>query len=63
MEYAIELGSGELMYIPIFVGMGSGALNLIWGTNKYTIHKCTNFNLIYVHSFKKIPLLLHKIIH
>jgi hypothetical protein len=32
MKYAIEMGSGAMMYIPSFIKIGSGILNSMGGT-------------------------------
>jgi hypothetical protein len=36
MQYAVEMGSGVMIYIPRFIKVGSGIQNLIWGNTKNT---------------------------
>jgi hypothetical protein len=35
MKYAVEMGSGAMLYIPNFVKIGSGIQNLIGGNHRY----------------------------
>jgi hypothetical protein len=39
MKYAFEMGSGAIIYIPLFIKIGSGIQNLI-GEDAYT-HRYT----------------------
>jgi hypothetical protein len=36
MKYAVEMGSGGMIYIPSFIKIGSGIQNLIGGTHRHT---------------------------
>jgi hypothetical protein len=36
MKYAVEIGSGAMIYIPIFLKIGSGVQRLIGVTHKHT---------------------------
>jgi hypothetical protein len=36
MKYAVEIGSGAMIYIPSFVKTGSGFQKLIRGIHRYT---------------------------
>jgi hypothetical protein len=36
MKYAIKLGSGAMIYIPIFIKTGSGVHRLIGGIHRHT---------------------------
>jgi hypothetical protein len=36
MKYAVEMGSGAMIYIPIFLKIGSGIQNLIGGIHRHT---------------------------
>jgi hypothetical protein len=36
MEYAVEMGSGAVIYIPTFIKIGSGIQNLIGGIHRHT---------------------------
>jgi hypothetical protein len=52
MKYAVERGSGAMIYIPSFMKIGSGILKLFGGRG---LHRHTNSSLISLHfSFFKI---------
>jgi hypothetical protein len=36
MKYTNEMGSGDIIYISIFIKMGSVNQKLIWGIHRYT---------------------------
>jgi hypothetical protein len=36
MKYAVEMGSGYIIYIPSFIKIGSGIKKLIWGIHRHT---------------------------
>jgi hypothetical protein len=36
MKYAVEMGSGAMIYIPSSIKIGSGIQNLIGGINTHT---------------------------
>jgi hypothetical protein len=36
MKYAVELGSGAVIYIPSFINIGSGIQTLIGGIHRHT---------------------------
>jgi hypothetical protein len=36
MAYAVDMGSGVMLYIPIFIKIGSEILKLIGGIHGYT---------------------------
>jgi hypothetical protein len=36
MKYAVEMGSGAMIYIPSFIKIGSGIQTLIGGINRHT---------------------------
>jgi hypothetical protein len=36
MKYAVEMGSGAMIYIPSFIKIGSGIQKLIRGIHRYT---------------------------
>jgi hypothetical protein len=36
MKYAVEVGSGAMIYIPGFIKFGSGIQNLIGGIHRHT---------------------------
>jgi hypothetical protein len=38
MKYAVEIGSGAMIYIPNFIKIGSGIQRLKGGINKYRQH-------------------------
>jgi hypothetical protein len=38
MTYAVEIGSGAMIYIPNFIEIGSGIQTLIWGE----VHRLTD---------------------
>jgi hypothetical protein len=40
-NYAVEMGSGAVIYVPSFIKIGSGIQQLIWG-----IHRDTDSNVI-----------------
>jgi hypothetical protein len=49
MKYAIERGSGVMIYIPSFIKIGSGIQKLMWGDT----HTDSMVNaLAYFHFFK-----------
>jgi hypothetical protein len=31
MKYAVEMGSGAMIYIPSFINIGSGIQKVMWG--------------------------------
>jgi hypothetical protein len=35
MKYAVEMGSGVIIYIPSFIKIGSGIQKLIWGIHRH----------------------------
>jgi hypothetical protein len=39
MKYAVEMGSGAMMYIPSFINTGSGFQKLIGGIQEHTDRK------------------------
>jgi hypothetical protein len=39
MKYALEIGSGAMMYIPSFIKIGSGIKKLLWGEGYTCRHK------------------------
>jgi hypothetical protein len=39
MNYAVEMGSDTMLYVPSFVKTGSGIQKLIGGSPRYTIEK------------------------
>jgi hypothetical protein len=39
MKYAVEMGSGAMMYIPSFIKIGSGIQKLIQGIHRHTNRK------------------------
>jgi hypothetical protein len=49
MKYAIEVGSGAIIYIPSFIKIGSGIQKLIRG-----IHRHTNRMEITLAYFRKV---------
>jgi hypothetical protein len=36
MKYAVEMGSGAMIYIPSFIKIGSGIQKLIWEIQRHT---------------------------
>jgi hypothetical protein len=36
MKYAVEMGSGAMIYIPSFIKIGSGTRKLTRGTHRHT---------------------------
>jgi hypothetical protein len=36
MNYAVEMGSGAIIYIPSFIQIGSGIQNLLRGIHRHT---------------------------
>jgi hypothetical protein len=36
MKYAVETGSGAMIYIPSFIKIGSGSQEFIRGTHRHT---------------------------
>jgi hypothetical protein len=34
MKYAVEMGSGAIIYVPSFIKIGSGIQKLIWGIHR-----------------------------
>jgi hypothetical protein len=36
MKYAVEIGSGAMIYTPSFIKSGSGIQTLMWGIHKQT---------------------------
>jgi hypothetical protein len=36
MKYALEMGSGTMIYIPSFIKIGPGIQKLIWGIHRHT---------------------------
>jgi hypothetical protein len=36
MKYAVEMGSGAMIYIPSFIKIGSGTQKLIGGIHRHT---------------------------
>jgi hypothetical protein len=39
MKYAVEMGSGAVIYIPSFIEIGSGIQKLIGGIRRHTDRK------------------------
>jgi hypothetical protein len=39
MKYAVEMGSGAMLYIPSFMAIGSGIQKLIRGIRRHTDSK------------------------
>jgi hypothetical protein len=36
MKYAVQMGSGAMIYIPSFIKIGSGIRKLMWGGDSQT---------------------------
>jgi hypothetical protein len=36
MKYAVEMGSGAMIYIPSFINISSSIRKLIWGIHRHT---------------------------
>jgi hypothetical protein len=54
MKYAVGIGSGAMIYVPIFIKISSGIQNLINGdTHTYT-HTHRQQSLLYFFEIKKI---------
>jgi hypothetical protein len=49
-EFAVEMDSGALIYIPSFMKIGSGIQKLTEGTYRHT--DCMVISLAYIYSFK-----------
>jgi hypothetical protein len=51
MKYAVEMGSGGMMYVPSFIKIGSGTQKIIGGIHRYrdtqTAWKYHNPSLIF----------------
>jgi hypothetical protein len=49
MKYAVEIGSGAMIYIPSFIKFGSGIQKLVW-----MIHRHTDSMIISEAYFRKV---------
>jgi hypothetical protein len=38
MKYAVEMGSGAMIYVPSFIKIGSGVQRFIGGTHRHREH-------------------------
>jgi hypothetical protein len=36
MKYAVEMGSGAIIYIPSFIKIGSGIQKVMWSIHRHT---------------------------
>jgi hypothetical protein len=52
MEYAVEMGSGAMMYIPSFIQTGSGIRKFIWGGQ--TENKVISYAYLYFLKIRKV---------
>jgi hypothetical protein len=39
-NYAVEMGSGAMIYVPTFINIGSGIQKIIWGDTQ--LHRCAH---------------------
>jgi hypothetical protein len=53
MKYAVEIGSGGMIYIPNFIVIGSGIQKLIGGIHRHTGSKVISYAYFYLFKIRK----------
>jgi hypothetical protein len=54
MKYAIEMGSGAMIYMPSFIKIGSAIQKLIGGIHKHTYNMVIAYAYFYFFKIRKV---------